>query len=713
MATKKIRVVYEVNDQQLIQAKKTIEGTEASTKKADSAMKQLDKDAQKAGDGASKSFLSLNNIIAGLSFAAVASGLKSIISESIKVTSEFQKLAAVLTNTLGSNAAAQKALQDIKDFAAKTPFSVQELTASFVKLANSGFKPTTAELTKLGDLASSQGKSFDQLTEAIIDAQTGEFERLKEFGIRAQKEGDKVSFTFKGVKEQVDFTADSIQNYILKLGEANGVTGGMAAISETLGGKISNLGDGWDNFLATLGEGNSGALSGTVSLLQKALEIATDLVKTEEQSNKELTASASSGLFDRYKALGDENKQLAYKEQLYKNLLTVQIAIAKSEKIQAEFNKGITTEDNPYLKDLKLRRESLEKTIELIRNLNEEQSKSTQSAPSVFDPKLMDKLGKDANKIFNDWLKRIIEDEKKLGEEAQKDREEAKESDIKRAEERAKEIGDIDQDQVKAAYDLIQEQKKAYEDAEKAKEDAARRAEENILAARRKAADIAINIASYLAQKKKSGVEEEIAAEEYAASQAITLAGDNKKLKEEIEIKSQQKLEALRVRQEQEQKERDKRRILIDGLVSIAKTFAQFGYPAGILPAALMAAQTAIMVQTVGQYKDGEVDIQGPGTSRSDSINARISKGESVINAAATSRSKNLLTAINEKRIDDRILSNLRVGSHGIIAQMNDERIVKAIEGNRMPSLARDGYTLMETIQVQNGFKKRVRSKII
>ena len=34
------------------------------------------------------------------------------------------------------------------------------------------------------------GKDLSQMIEAVADATTGEFERLKEFGIKAGKEGD-------------------------------------------------------------------------------------------------------------------------------------------------------------------------------------------------------------------------------------------------------------------------------------------------------------------------------------------------------------------------------------------------------------------------------------------------------------------------------------------------------------------------------------------
>jgi len=169
------------------------------------------------------------------------------------VTAEFQKLSAVLKNTLGSGAAASLALENIKEFAKTTPFAVSELTTSFVKLANQGFTPTIDQMRKLGDLASSTGKSFDQLAEAIIDAQVGEFERLKEFGVRAQKAGDQVIFTFKGVETQVQNNNAAIREYLVGLGDYNGVAGAAAAVSETLGGKVNNLGDAWDNFLNKIG----------------------------------------------------------------------------------------------------------------------------------------------------------------------------------------------------------------------------------------------------------------------------------------------------------------------------------------------------------------------------------------------------------------------------------------------------------------------------
>lgn len=235
----------------------------------------------------------------------------------VETTAKFEKFEAVLTNTLGSKSEAQKAIRDIQNFASKTPFGVAELTESFVKLANQGFKPTQIEMRKLGDLASSTGKSFDQLTEAIIDAQTGEFERLKEFGIRASKEGDKVKFTFKGVETQTQFTSSAIRDYVLSLGDAVGVSGSMAAISETVGGKISNMDDAFDSLFNTLGSAKSGIMKdiiGSITNMVQGIELA---LLTQEQLQAKLDGMASDAR---------SNEYFAYLEKEVKKLEAVSTA---------------------------------------------------------------------------------------------------------------------------------------------------------------------------------------------------------------------------------------------------------------------------------------------------------------------------------------------------------------------------------------------------
>lgn len=185
---------------------------------------------------------------------AAATAIYDFGKEVFETTAKFEKYEAILGNALRSQTAAAKAMDDIKKLAASTPFSVDELTESYVKYINRGLKPTMEDLTKLGDIAASQGKSFDQLTEAVLDAGTGEFERLKEFGIQASKSGDQVSLSFKGITQTVSNTPDAINKAILSFGEMEGVAGTMAITSATLEGRMSNLGDKFDNIKLIIGE---------------------------------------------------------------------------------------------------------------------------------------------------------------------------------------------------------------------------------------------------------------------------------------------------------------------------------------------------------------------------------------------------------------------------------------------------------------------------
>jgi ElaB/YqjD/DUF883 family membrane-anchored ribosome-binding protein len=242
-------------------------------------------DSIKSTNALSGAFSSVGKTLAGLFAADMLINFGKAV---IETTAEFQKMEAVLTNTLGSSSMAQQSMAQIVEFASKTPFQVNELTESFVKLANRGFKPTMEEMTALGDVASSTGKSFDQLTEAALDAMTGEFERLKEFGIRAASEGDRVQFTFKGVTTEVKKTDESIKNYLISLGQAEGVSGSMAAISETVGGKISNLGDNIDQLQLAIGNQTSGVFAATVDWLSAFVMHAGLSIKSIGELKKEV-----------------------------------------------------------------------------------------------------------------------------------------------------------------------------------------------------------------------------------------------------------------------------------------------------------------------------------------------------------------------------------------------------------------------------------------
>ncbi|MFQ3578532.1 MAG: hypothetical protein SNJ71_00145 [Bacteroidales bacterium] len=223
--------------------------------------------------------------VAGLAFTAL-SGTKEFVVDSLNTRAKYEKYEALLSNTLGSRSLGLDSMNQISIFASVTPFQVEELTGAYVKLVNRGFKPSIEQMRNLGDVASSTGKSFDQLVEAMLDAETGEFERMKEFGIKAKQEGDKVTLTFKGQSVTIQNTAENIRNYVLGLGKTAGVQGSMAKISKTLGGQLSNLQDNWDALLNSMGKSSGGVFSTGISVISSLIQGVKAMV--EESNPKQI-----------------------------------------------------------------------------------------------------------------------------------------------------------------------------------------------------------------------------------------------------------------------------------------------------------------------------------------------------------------------------------------------------------------------------------------
>ena len=237
-----------------------------------SRMAELKTNGQKTGDALSSSFSKVTTVVKGFLALKIVGYAKDLVTNALNVRKEFAKYEAVLRNTFQSQEKAVTSMSMLKQLAKETPYSLQEVTEAYIKMVNRGITPTHDEIIKLGDLASSQGKSLDQLIEALLDAQTGEFERLKEFGIKANKENDKVKFGFKGITTEVQFTEKAISDYLYSLGDLQGVQGGMAVQMDELEGRYANFGDSVDALFNTIGQRIEPVAKKTLSWLGKIVD---------------------------------------------------------------------------------------------------------------------------------------------------------------------------------------------------------------------------------------------------------------------------------------------------------------------------------------------------------------------------------------------------------------------------------------------------------
>jgi lambda family phage tail tape measure protein len=271
-----IRVQYQDADK----AKAAIDRLAASAPKASSAVDKLRESFDKMGTAGKTAA----GIVAGFSIAGAIEGIASaaggMVSQMIAVAKATQTTKASLETLTGSAGNAQKAFEQIEKFATQTPFSLQQVNDAFIKLKALGLDPSEEALRSYGNTASAMGKDLMQFIEAVADASTGEFERLKEFGIKSKKEGDNVKFTFQGVTTTVKNNSEEIQKYLRAIGDVQ-FAGAMDRQMKTIGGAISNMGDAWDRFLRKLGE--TGIIEGITLAIRgvtKVLEILSDNINT-------------------------------------------------------------------------------------------------------------------------------------------------------------------------------------------------------------------------------------------------------------------------------------------------------------------------------------------------------------------------------------------------------------------------------------------------
>lgn len=198
-------------------------------------------------------------------------------------------------------------------------------------------------------------------------------------------------------------------------------------------------------------------------------------------------------------------------------------------------------------------------------------------------------------------------------------------------------------------------------------------------------------------------------------SEQQLLAGDNERAKQQLRIKEERETTKLRNEIARKEKQAARTKVIIDTAVGIAKALATYPWPYALIPAAAVALQGGLQLAAINRtpqnFAEGVIDLKGPGTSKSDSIPANLSKGESVMTAWETRHANQVLKDVRAKKLDDRVLRDLRQGaSREAVPVLNDERIIKAIKDQKPPDVVKIGSTLYDVRKQTDTYKKRIRN---
>lgn len=204
--------------------------------------RKVGRELDRVGSEGDKLQARFTKIASAISAAIGAIAIEGLVSKVITAQRQFDVMFASLKTMTGGVDQASAAWERLVKFAATTPYTLEQSVNGFVKLKALGLDPGERAMTSYGNTAAAMGKDLMQMIEAVADASTGEFERLKEFGIKAKVEGDKVALTFQGVTTKIGNNSRSITEYLIKIGEVQ-FGGAMSERMKTLDGDISNLQD--------------------------------------------------------------------------------------------------------------------------------------------------------------------------------------------------------------------------------------------------------------------------------------------------------------------------------------------------------------------------------------------------------------------------------------------------------------------------------------
>ncbi|UXZ55832.1 DUF4214 domain-containing protein [Halomonas sp. 7T] len=245
-------------------------GTETaqSGRQATQALTQTGNEAQTTAGQLNQ----LKAVAVGVGVAFTAMGVRDFINDTYAAVSSSQQLQASLKTVTGSLESATNAWDELLVFAAETPFTLDQSVQAFIRMQALGLNPTQEALRSFGNTAAAMGEDMMRMVEAVADATTGEFERLKAFGIRSAVEGDQIAFTFQGVTTRIRNSAADISAYLQSIGE-NQFAGAMADQMATLSGQSANLEDSIYQLYLAVGEAGAtqafeNALSGASNTVQ-------------------------------------------------------------------------------------------------------------------------------------------------------------------------------------------------------------------------------------------------------------------------------------------------------------------------------------------------------------------------------------------------------------------------------------------------------------
>ncbi|TCW32693.1 phage tail tape measure protein [Marichromatium gracile] len=253
------------------------------------------RDATDATNGAGAALGGLAKAAAGIAAGAVTlDAIKDLATTLLDAGMRAQDLRSDLAFAAGGVEEADEVMRALRVTADDLGVRADELAQAWIRLKNLGLDPSREALEAYANVAAgNSGKSIMDFIEAVADASVGEFERLKEFGIKATVEGERVALSFKGTTVEIENDAKAIQDALRKIGETE-FAGALEARAGNASTALDALNESVGRLTASLAE-DSGLLGRTTSLAGALTELANAIEAPNQRAEQ---MSSTLGVMD-------------------------------------------------------------------------------------------------------------------------------------------------------------------------------------------------------------------------------------------------------------------------------------------------------------------------------------------------------------------------------------------------------------------------------
>lgn len=180
-----------------------------------------------------------------------------IISAGLQALRVFDDMSAKLSVLTGDLDSAKKKFWELNALEDKTAIATDKLASAYLTLGNNGLRNTTQQMEKYAAIAQGTNKDITGLAQNISNFVNGRLQSLKEYGITAERNGEKLIMSFRGEKKEIEATSKALEEYLEQLADAN-FSKVLEARTGTLSASFERLNNAWGTFTTRVMDGADG-----------------------------------------------------------------------------------------------------------------------------------------------------------------------------------------------------------------------------------------------------------------------------------------------------------------------------------------------------------------------------------------------------------------------------------------------------------------------